>query len=412
MRPHNGKPAAPPSEDGLAQALEEYLEAAEAGTAPPREEFLARYPELAEYLDGCLAALRFIGRATGASLSAAAAGEVLPRAELEGERVSGVLGDFRLIREVGRGGMGVVYEAEQVSLGRRVALKVLPFAATLDPRQLQRFHNEARAAASIHHEHIVPVYSVGSERGVHFYAMQFIDGRTLASVIHELRQQVGLAAAAPAAGPAPVEALTTPHMPGQVWPTAETSAQAGLSTQRSGRSKESYRSVARLGVQAAEALEHAHQRGIVHRDIKPGNLLLDERGSVWVTDFGLAQLQQSEGNLTLTGDLLGTLRYMSPEQALARRVVIDHRTDVYSLGVTLYELLTLRPAFAGNDRQELLRQVAFEEPVAPRKLERRDPEHRIGTQPRPGPRPWQCAILPAHLRPPDQPVARVVRTGQ
>ena len=131
------------SADSASQALEEYLTAAEAGTAPPRAEFLARYPELAEDLDACLAALRFIGRAAeGPRSVVAGVAEVEPP-----EQSPGQLGDFRLIREVGRGGMGVVYEAEQVSLGRRVALKVLPFAASLDPRQLQRFHNEARAAS-------------------------------------------------------------------------------------------------------------------------------------------------------------------------------------------------------------------------------------------------------------------------
>ena len=125
--------------------------------------------------------------------------------------------------------------------------------------------------------------------------------------------------------------------------------------------------MAQLGVQAAEALDHAHTRGILHRDIKPANLLLDDQGQFWVTDFGLAQIQGNPG-LTLTGDILGTLRYMSPEQALAKRVVIDGRTDVYSLGVTLYELLTLRPAFDGQDRQEILRKIAEEEPAPPRKL--------------------------------------------
>src|SRR5207245_9443954 len=134
-----------------------------------------------------------------------------------------------------------------------------------------------------------------------------------------------------------------------------------------------FRAVARLGEQAAEALDYAHQMGVVHRDIKPGNLMLDGRGDVWVTDFGLAQLLQGDAHLTLTGDWVGTLRYMSPEQALAKRVVIDHRTDVYSLGVTLYELLTLRPAFPGRDRQELLRQVAFEEPKRPRRVNKAIP---------------------------------------
>src|SRR5215472_13610279 len=191
MQQHNGAATAPPPADSMARALEEYLAAAEAGTAPPREQFLARYPELAEDLDACLAALRFIGRAAQGprSVVAEVAGAEPP------EPATGQLGDFRLIREVGRGGMGVVYEAEQISLGRRVALKVLPFAATMDPRQLQRFHNEARAAAALHHTNIVPVYYVGCERAVHFYAMQFIDGRTLAAVIAELRTGPGQPAA-------------------------------------------------------------------------------------------------------------------------------------------------------------------------------------------------------------------------
>src|SRR5205823_4191214 len=128
---------------------------------------------------------------------------------------------------------------------------------------------------------------------------------------------------------------------------------------------------AHLGIQAAEALEHAHQQGVIHRDIKPANLLLDARGNVWITDFGLAHFQSA--GLTMSGDLMGTLRYMSPEQALAQRVVIDHRTDVYSLGATLYEMLTLEPVFAGRDRQELLRRIAFEEPKSPRRLSKSIP---------------------------------------
>lgn len=344
----------------LAELVERLTARLQAGEDLDEEEVLAEHPSHAERLRGLLPALRLV-----AALSEP--GPEQPPGDHE-ETVTGTLGDFRLLREAGRGGMGVVYEALQISLGRHVALKVLPFAATMDPRHLQRFHNEARAAACLHHEHIVPVHSVGSERGVHYYAMQFIEGRTLAAVIHDLRQQAGLAAPQPAAEEAGVR--TTPHVPGRGSPAAETAAQAGLSTQRLGRGKEFYRSVAGLGVQAALALDHAHQRGILHRDVKPANLLLDERGSVWVTDFGLAQLQHGEGNLTMTGDLLGTLRYMSPEQTLAKRVVIDQRTDVYSLGVTLYELLTLRPAFPGSDRAELLRQVAFEEPLPLRKLER------------------------------------------
>jgi tetratricopeptide (TPR) repeat protein len=252
--------------------------------------------------------------------------------------------------------MGIVYEAEQVSLGRRVALKVLPLAATLGGTQLQRFQNEARAAAGLHHTNIVPVYYVGCERGVHFYAMQFIDGLSLAAVLAQLRRP---ADPAPPAGREAKGAASTPPV-------------ALLSTASGARGRDYFRAVAEMGVQAAEALDYGHRVGVVHRDVKPANLLLDESGRLWVTDFGLAQVQGGE-SLTATGELVGTLRYMSPEQALGQRVVIDHRSDVYSLGASLYELLTLRPPFGGSDRQELLRQIAFEEPTAPRRLDRAVP---------------------------------------
>jgi serine/threonine protein kinase len=276
-----------------------------------------------------------------------------------------------------------------------VALKVLPFAAAIDPRQLQRFQVEAKAAAFLHHTHIVSVHAVGCERGVHYYAMQFIDGRTLTDVIGELRRAEGLDPRGPGAralaafdpetglpiGPArarteagadaPTVALdpagSGPNVTLAIEPGPSVAEATGSPTGSSVRNRAYIRTVAQLGMQAAEALEHAHQQGVLHRDIKPANLMIDGRGHLWITDFGLARFQ-GEANLTMTGDLLGTLRYMSPEQALARRVVIDHRTDVYSLGVTLYELLTLRPAFGGHDRAEILRRIAQEEPRSLRRL--------------------------------------------
>jgi serine/threonine protein kinase/WD40 repeat protein/tetratricopeptide (TPR) repeat protein len=338
----------------LEQLLFDYLKAEEAGRAPDRDLLLARHPELAQELAEFFAEHQRVG-ALVAPLRAAA--RVDPNGSLP---PGGQLGDFRIVREVGRGGMGIVYEAEQISLGRRVALKVLPFAATLDQRQLQRFHNEARAAASLHHTNIVPVYAVGCERGVHHHAMQFIDGQSLAAFLQQQRHCQ--------AGTDQPTAAYTPTPAGSAADTAEQAA----STERPRREAGYWRRVAGWGVQVAEALDHAHQLGIVHRDIKPANLMLDADGRLWVTDFGLAQVQ-SDTRLTITGDLVGTLRYMSPEQALAQRVIVDHRTDVYSLGATLYELLTLRPVFEGADRQELLRQIAFEEPQRPRKLDRAIP---------------------------------------
>jgi serine/threonine protein kinase len=264
--------------------------------------------------------------------------------------------------------MGVVYEAEQISLRRRVALKVLPFAAALDRRQLQRFKNEALAAAHLHHENIVPVYMVGEERGVHYYAMQFIEGRSLAHLIAEMKEQAPEKLCqswqARNASDEPERPSLALRASGEA---VSESPAAVLSTERSSGSRRYFDWVAKLGRQAALALEHAHSVGIVHRDIKPANLLLDAEGRLWVTDFGLAQVAGGAA-LTVTGELLGTLRYASPEQVLARQGVVDHRSDIYSLGATLYELLTIRPLFEGRDRNELLRQIANEEPRSPRSI--------------------------------------------
>jgi serine/threonine protein kinase/Flp pilus assembly protein TadD len=357
---------APIGEEELAIAdlIEEFTARLQAGESIDAEAFAAEHPSYAEKLRGLLPGVQVLAELEHSG-SDADSDPVCAKSQ-EGP-LSGVLGDFRIIREVGKGGMGVVYEAEQVSLRRRVALKVLPFAATMDPRHLQRFHNEAQAAACLHHTNIVPVHFVGCERGVHFYAMQFIDGQPLSEIIRQMRRLEKNEPTAAEDGTAAYQA--SPAEATSTAPAAEITPLTGEGL----RNRDYYRKVAELEIQAAEALDHAHQVGIVHRDIKPGNLMLDVRGNLWVTDFGLAHMHHREASLTGTGQMVGTPRYMSPEQALAERVPIDHRTDVYSLGVTLYELLTLRPAFTSEDRNELLRQIAFEEPTKPRRLERAIP---------------------------------------
>ncbi len=352
------------SDERVGQLAEEFLERLSRGEKPTADEYAARHPDLAELIHQAFPALEIMGQA--------------PALQPEGNLThsSCVLGDYEILREVGRGGMGVVYEAQQISLERRVALKVLPFAAVLDERQIKRFRNEARAAAQLKHPNIVQVFGVGCERSVHFYAMEFVEGQSLAEVIADLRRLVGndgsLLSSNSLANSISSAQSNTIVLQAQSDRTTASGKSTPLSPDPSTRTPEYFRGVARLVMQVAEGLDHAHQEGVIHRDIKPSNLMIDANGKPWITDFGLARIDTDAG-MTMSGDMLGTLRCMSPEQTLASRVVVDHRTDIYSLGVTMYELLTLRPAFAQADKHELLRHIAFEDPPRPRKINRRIP---------------------------------------
>jgi WD40 repeat protein/serine/threonine protein kinase len=299
------------------------------------------------------------------------------------------LDDFRILRVIGHGGMGVVYEAEQVSLGRRVALKVLPRALRLDPKRKARFEREARAAAKLHHTNIVPVFGVGEHDGLPYYVMQLIDGHGLDVVLAEMRRQrspdapssYGPAAAVarslatgsfvPAGSPETETEIKSPSPagtgpPATAAPPASTGTGGSSPSGPSGSRQPTYwHRVARIGMQAAEALDYAHKQGILHRDVKPSNLLLDSRGTIWVADFGLAKADDQQ-SLTQVGDILGTLRYMPPEAFEGRA---DRRADVYALGLTLYELLALRPAFEETDRNKIVKQVMNSEPQRLDKLE-------------------------------------------
>jgi WD40 repeat protein/serine/threonine protein kinase len=359
-------------EQSFADLLEEATRHLQRDGAVDLEALLRAHPQYADQLRELLpamAAMAIWGQSRNGVEEQRSSGVEPP--------VAGVLGDFRIIREIGRGGMGVVYEAEQLSLRRRVALKVLPFAAVLDRRSLQRFKNEALAAASLDHPNIVSVYFVGEERGVHFFAMQLVHGQTLAEVVGEMRAERGVGEKSSSGveeqrsrGEVPSDGRTSPlHLSSTA---ADTGPVAQLSTLTALDGREYFRAVARLGVEAARALQHAHDQGVVHRDIKPGNLMLDSDGQLYIADFGLARIE-TDVTMTMTGDLLGTLRYMAPEQGLGQRRVIDHRADVYSLGATLYELLALVPAFGETDRSELLKRIAFDEPRALRKHDRRIP---------------------------------------
>lgn len=420
------------------ELAEEFLARFRQGERPSLKDYADRHPDLAPEIWKVFPAMAMME-------NIALADESLGGQVSEIDREPGNLtqvGDFRIIRRVGRGGMGVVYEAEQISLGRHVALKLLPRNAQLDSRQKRRFEREAKSAAKLHHTNIVPVFGVGEHEGTPYYVMQFIQGLGLDEVLLELKRlkregsdlggsSVGKLHLSRQPTGSPAEPAQDLHgEPGDVEigpPLDVSAAEVALSlisgrlektvdyddgksalagfvpdsplpagseelasspsplvcdsaanghqlnpvTSSSvvlpGRSQDAvkwkakkqtyWHSVAQIGLQVARALEYAHHQGIVHRDVKPSNLLLDTRGTVWVTDFGLAKTEDKE-DLTNTGDVLGTLRYMPPEAFEGKA---DARGDIYSLGLTLYELLALRPAYHERDRQKLIKLVTTAE---------------------------------------------------
>jgi serine/threonine protein kinase/WD40 repeat protein len=288
-----------------------------------------------------------------------------------------ILGEFRLVREIGRGGMGVVYEAEQPSLGRRVAVKTLPFVAELEDQRLARFQLEARVAAALVHPHIVPVYAVGCEGGVYYYAMQLIVGRSLASLIGEWNggrlSERGSGVRSDLSNPTICgdanRGLNGDEQPAQ-GPGDGAAAVAVRETDE--QALQRFQRVVEIGVQTAEALEYAHRHGVLHRDVKPANVIVDVAGKAWITDFGLARFAEEAG-LTQSGDFLGTLKYVSPERLRQRGVTMDQRGDVYSLGVTLYEALALTAPFDRVEGPSLVSQILDVDPPDLRQRDRRIP---------------------------------------
>ncbi|HVK10232.1 MAG TPA: serine/threonine-protein kinase, partial [Gemmataceae bacterium] len=335
--------------DGLvADAADDFHARRDRGENPDPEEYAARHPAAAARLRRVLGMLRRV--------------TIDPPAD---RPVPEVLGDFRVGREVGRGGMGVVFEAAQLSLPRRVALKILPTAAVIDPRRVERFRAEAMAAARLEHPRVVQVFEVGRDRGFHFIAMQFIDGRPLSDVIRDRYRPGDLLD----------PTATTVHLGGASTPPPRPSAAAPVldgspPVPAAGRRPTFFQWAADLGRQAAEGLAHVHRAGVVHRDVKPSNLLLDGAGNLWVSDFGVAKL--ADNKLTTDGDVFGTIQYMSPEQARGATAV-DGRADVYSLGASLYELLTGHLPVPGKTRAEILSRIETLEPVPPRRHDRRIP---------------------------------------
>jgi tetratricopeptide (TPR) repeat protein len=310
-----------PSEERVAELLCGYLERLNAGEQLDEQTIRSEHPELAEEL---LAELRML--------------EMVPSDTVRSAPL-GTLGDYTLRRQIGRGGMGIVYEAWENSMDRPVALKILPAGVAADDKAFNRFMREARTAGKLSHSNIVPVFGVGIKERTPYFAMEFIEGETLAQVLARIKEAD--------------DEAETPFGP---------------------RERQDY--FVRLGAgfaEVADGLQHAHSKGVVHRDIKPSNLILDSEGRLRILDFGLARLEGQE-SLTISGDVVGTPLYMSPEQARRKRIRVDHRTDVYSLGATMYEALAGRPPFRGKNHADTLSQIIERDPVGPKKVNPRVPK--------------------------------------
>ncbi|MFM9959900.1 MAG: protein kinase domain-containing protein [Planctomycetaceae bacterium] len=301
-------------------AIAEFLLAVDAGSAPPLPEFLARHPDIAnelrEFLENQSAFRQFSASMLGVPMNNAARSpasettDILPRP----------LGEYELLREIGRGGMGTVYAARRLSDSTAVAIKVLHPWLAGEANSLQRFEREAQAAMSLRHPHLVAVLQAHITDRTPFLVMELIDG----------------------------ESLDRP------------SARLAVSA------KQDLRNLAHHLADVADALQHAHEHGVIHRDVKPSNLLLTCDGRLLIGDFGLARLAQ-QPSLTRTGEAVGSPAYMSPEQIASRGgAAVDHRTDVYSLGATMYELVTGRPPFIAESREQLLATIQQDEPISPR----------------------------------------------
>ena len=441
------------------ELADEFVLKLRGGQSPSIEHYAQAYPEHAAMIRSVFPSLMIVEKVSAKVTNESISPTLCATGSDPTQFVPKAFDDFEILQCIGQGGMGVVYEAIQGSLQRRVALKVIHAQASASPRSRERFRREAESAAGLHHTNIVPVYGSGEDHGLQYYAMQLIHGSTLADVIVSLRARLGESVTQEPLGPAltlhAVDQLltqravspnarqpqssqkgahkssnsyTTPSTPSQNHgargssapneptlpvqtldltlaaiqepmqgsplatdplstsiPASTLPASIPTASTLPGTSKVSqddrsvrsipmhyYRNIARLTSKVADALDYAHQSGVLHRDIKPSNLLLDQTGTIWVADFGLAFREDLEGQ-TQTGELLGTLRYMAPEQFVAKA---DSRSDIYSLGLTLFELLTLRPALEAPKRRVLdptkysqLEFTASERQVIPRDLQ-------------------------------------------
>ena len=357
----------PDSERDPVEALAaEFLEKQRKGESPSISDYASRYPELAVDIQDLFPAIAAMEQAkerwVETSGGRAASGPV----ELER------LGDYRIVREIGRGGMGIVYEAEQESLGRHVAIKVLPGQSLLEEKHLKRFRREAQVAASLHHTNIVPVFGVGEQDGLHYYVMQYIRGLGLEQIIARLAESGTTdQRSAPTEPAAPVSGDSSATILVNGTPRGGRDRSLRASQVEASRTAPSHwHYAARISLQVARALQYAHAQGVLHRDIKPANLLVDADDIVWITDFGLAKGLRSE-EVTQTGDITGSLPYMAPERFKGEA---DARTDLYALGVTLYELLTSRRPYVASDPTAMLARIGEGSPTPPGRINSQVPQ--------------------------------------
>jgi serine/threonine protein kinase len=317
------------SREQLEVLASEFADKSRAGLKPNIEDYVRRYPRLEDQIRDLFPMVAALEQWKSDRESELLRNQLPDNFKIE------QLGDCRIVREIARGGMGVVFEALQGSFDRRVAVKLLPWRISMVPQRWESFQREAQTFAKLKHANIVPIFSFGRHDDFAYYVMQYINGVSLSRVISELRDH-----------PAVSFSVLSQEAGGD----ARSVDTSGSGANR-GLKRDSWKQFARIAAQVAQALRHAHRQGILHNDVKPANLLVDASARVWVTDFGLAEeLDSANDDERITG----TLRYMPPERFEGKS---DETSDIYSLGITLFELVTREPAFDAGDRSGLLTEI-------------------------------------------------------